>query len=121
MYLLVRFSLAVSLPFSQTAVSAKSNMPQGRSDMICDLVFCVCQVDFSIHDSLAVFTAVMIARHCFTLENLVSNVALQSLLAACPSGHSNNTIYLILLAISMLLCSLCSPPGHQVIQTILSV
>jgi hypothetical protein len=45
------------------------------------------QVDFSIHDNLAVFTAIMIARHCFTLENLVRNVALQSLLAACPSGN----------------------------------
>lgn len=54
----------------------------------------VCQVDFSIHDSIAVFTAVLIARHCFTLEDLVRVVALQSLLAACPSGnplqHSNN-------------------------------
>jgi len=41
--------------------------------------------DFSIHDSLAVFTAILIARHCFTLEDLVRDVALQSLLAACPS------------------------------------
>jgi len=47
----------------------------------------VWQVDFSIHDSIAVFTAVLIARHCFTLEDLVRVVALQSLLAACPSGH----------------------------------
>jgi len=47
----------------------------------------VCQVDFSIHDSIAVFTAVLIARHCFTLEDLVRVVALQSLLAACPSGN----------------------------------
>jgi len=47
----------------------------------------VCQVDFSIHDSIAVFTAVLIAHHCFTLEDLVRVVALQSLLAACPSGN----------------------------------
>jgi len=47
----------------------------------------VFQVDFSIHDSIAVFTAILIARHCFTLEDLVRVVALQSLLAACPSGN----------------------------------
>lgn len=45
-------------------------------------------VDFSIHDSLAVFTAILIARHCFTLEDLIRDVALQSLLAACPQVGS---------------------------------
>ena len=54
----------------------------------------VYQVDFSIHDSIAVFTAVLIARHCFTLEDLVRVVALQSLLAACPSGKLTRLIHL---------------------------
>ena len=58
--------------------------------------FSVWQVgDFSIHDSLAVFTAILIARHCFTLEELVGQVALQSLLAACPSGVQICWIYFI--------------------------
>ncbi|ELT92763.1 hypothetical protein CAPTEDRAFT_163894 [Capitella teleta] len=41
--------------------------------------------DLSLHDNLAVFTAILVAHHCFTLEDLVSHVALHSLLAACPS------------------------------------
>ncbi|XP_067668814.1 mediator of RNA polymerase II transcription subunit 12-like protein [Haliotis asinina] len=42
--------------------------------------------DLSIHDSLAVFTAILIARQCFSLQDLVVHVALPSLLAACPSA-----------------------------------
>ncbi|XP_041350095.1 mediator of RNA polymerase II transcription subunit 12-like protein isoform X2 [Gigantopelta aegis] len=42
--------------------------------------------DLSIHDSLAVFTAILIARHCFSFQDLVVHVALPSLLAACPSA-----------------------------------
>jgi len=61
----------------------------------------VCQVDFSIHDSIAVFTAVLIARHCFTLEDLVRVVALQSLLAACPSGNREFGLMTILSILSI--------------------
>nr|KAG5692294.1 hypothetical protein BaRGS_009504 [Batillaria attramentaria] len=42
--------------------------------------------DLSIHDSLAVFTAILIARHCFSLQDLIYHVALPSLMAACPSA-----------------------------------
>jgi len=42
----------------------------------------------SIHDSLAVFTAILIARHCFSLQDLVVHVVLPSLLAARPTGKS---------------------------------
>ncbi|KAH9509032.1 Mediator of RNA polymerase II transcription subunit 12-like protein, partial [Bulinus truncatus] len=39
--------------------------------------------DLSIHDSLAVFTAMLIARHCFSLQDFVYHVALPSLMAVC--------------------------------------
>ena len=42
--------------------------------------------DMSIHDSLAVFTAILIARHCFSLQDLVVHVVLPSLLSARPTG-----------------------------------
>lgn len=38
--------------------------------------------DLSFHDSLATFVAVLIARQCFSLEDVVQHVALPSLLAA---------------------------------------
>ncbi|KAF5914603.1 hypothetical protein HPG69_007989 [Diceros bicornis minor] len=38
--------------------------------------------DLSFHDSLATFTAILIARQCFSLEDVVQHVALPSLLAA---------------------------------------
>ena len=41
--------------------------------------------DLSIHDSVAVFAAILIARHCFALEDVVEHVALTSLLVATPS------------------------------------
>ncbi|EDO45182.1 predicted protein, partial [Nematostella vectensis] len=41
--------------------------------------------DLSIHESVATFTALMIARHCFSLEDVIYHVALPSLLAALPS------------------------------------
>ena len=40
----------------------------------------------SIHDSLAVFTAILIARYCFSLQDLVVHVVLPSLLMARPTG-----------------------------------
>ena len=38
--------------------------------------------DMSIHDSIAVFTAILIARHCFSLQDLVVHVVLPSLINA---------------------------------------
>ncbi|KAJ8669737.1 hypothetical protein QAD02_000996 [Eretmocerus hayati] len=38
--------------------------------------------DLSIHNSLAVFTSILIARHCFSLEDFVRHVALPSLVKA---------------------------------------
>lgn len=38
--------------------------------------------DLSFHDSLATFVAILIARQCFSLEDVVQHVALPSLLAA---------------------------------------
>ncbi|XP_055677088.1 mediator of RNA polymerase II transcription subunit 12 isoform X2 [Lutzomyia longipalpis] len=46
----------------------------------------VCQVDvqnLSIHNALAVFTCILVARHCFSLENFVASVALPALVAIC--------------------------------------
>ncbi|XP_076454432.1 mediator of RNA polymerase II transcription subunit 12-like protein [Babylonia areolata] len=40
--------------------------------------------DLSIHDSIAVFTAILVARHCFTLQDFIIHIALPSLVAACP-------------------------------------
>lgn len=38
--------------------------------------------DLSFHDSLATFIAILIARQCLSLEDVVQHVALPSLLAA---------------------------------------
>ena len=51
------------------------------------VLFSVQVSDLSIHDSVAVFTAILIARQCITLQDFVLHVAVQSLLAACPSGQ----------------------------------
>ncbi|KAL3848034.1 hypothetical protein ACJMK2_018917 [Sinanodonta woodiana] len=37
--------------------------------------------DLSIHDSLAVFVSILIARHCFSLQDFIQHVALPSLMA----------------------------------------
>lgn len=43
--------------------------------------------DLSIHDNLAVFTSILIARRCFSLKDFIINVAVPSLLAPCqPEG-----------------------------------
>ena len=42
--------------------------------------------DLSIHDNLAIFTSILVARRCFTLQDFVIHCALPSLLAACPQG-----------------------------------
>lgn len=52
--------------------------------VLCEAVQCLSfQVsDLSFHDSLATFVAILIARQCFSLEDVVQHVALPSLLAA---------------------------------------
>lgn len=53
--------------------------------------------DVSIHNSLAVFTCILIARHCFSLEDFVARVALPSLMKVrtnCYGLLSDNTFYL---------------------------
>jgi len=42
--------------------------------------------DLSVHDNLAVFTSILIARRCFSLQDFVIHCALPSLLAVCPLG-----------------------------------
>ncbi|XP_034934643.1 mediator of RNA polymerase II transcription subunit 12 [Chelonus insularis] len=45
--------------------------------------------DLSIHNSLAVFTSILIARHCFSLEDFVVHIALPSLVKACNEGRGD--------------------------------
>ncbi|GFR15875.1 mediator of RNA polymerase II transcription subunit 12-like protein, partial [Trichonephila clavata] len=42
--------------------------------------------DVSIHDHLAVFTSILVARRCFLLQDFVVMVVLPSIIAACPTG-----------------------------------
>ncbi|XP_075058072.1 mediator of RNA polymerase II transcription subunit 12-like protein isoform X3 [Mixophyes fleayi] len=60
------------------ALCCSSNHVWGFNDLLCS----VDVSDLSFHDSLATFVAVLIARHCFSLEDVVQHVALPSLLAA---------------------------------------
>ncbi|GAB0193818.1 mediator of RNA polymerase II transcription subunit 12-like protein [Grus japonensis] len=48
--------------------------------------------DLSFHDSLATFIAVLIARQCFSLEDVVQHVALPSLLAAGDAEIGSNSV-----------------------------
>ncbi|PNF33035.1 hypothetical protein B7P43_G16367 [Cryptotermes secundus] len=48
--------------------------------------------DLSIHNSLAVFTSILIARHCFSLEDFVVHIALPSLVKACNEGRGDADI-----------------------------
>lgn len=43
--------------------------------------------NLAIHNSLAVFTCILVARHCFTLEKFVFYVALPALVNACNGGR----------------------------------
>ncbi|XP_033637539.1 mediator of RNA polymerase II transcription subunit 12-like protein isoform X2 [Asterias rubens] len=63
------------------ALCCSSNPSCGFNDILCQ----VDVNDLSIHDSVAVFAAILIARHCFALEDVVEHVALTSLLVATPS------------------------------------
>ncbi|KAM4772759.1 mediator of RNA polymerase II transcription subunit 12-like protein [Rhinophrynus dorsalis] len=60
------------------ALCCSSNHVWGFNDLLCS----VDVSDLSFHDSLATFIAILIARHCFSLEDVVQHVALPSLLAA---------------------------------------
>ncbi|CAH2068907.1 unnamed protein product, partial [Iphiclides podalirius] len=46
--------------------------------------------DAAAHDSLAVFTSILVARHCFSLEDFVRHAALPSLVKACGGGGASN-------------------------------
>ncbi|KPJ13735.1 Mediator of RNA polymerase II transcription subunit 12 [Papilio machaon] len=46
--------------------------------------------DAAAHDALAVFTCILVARHCFSLEDFVRHAALPSLVKACGGGGANN-------------------------------
>uniref|UniRef100_A0A663E5C6 Mediator complex subunit 12L n=1 Tax=Aquila chrysaetos chrysaetos TaxID=223781 RepID=A0A663E5C6_AQUCH len=58
------------------ALCCSSNHVWGFNDLLCSVS------DLSFHDSLATFIAILIARQCFSLEDVVQHVALPSLLAA---------------------------------------
>ncbi|XP_058517419.1 mediator of RNA polymerase II transcription subunit 12-like protein isoform X1 [Ochotona princeps] len=60
------------------ALCCSSNHVWGFNDVLCT----VDVSDLSFHDSLATFIAILIARQCFSLEDVVQHVALPSLLAA---------------------------------------
>uniref|UniRef100_A0A8C4VAN7 Mediator complex subunit 12L n=1 Tax=Falco tinnunculus TaxID=100819 RepID=A0A8C4VAN7_FALTI len=60
------------------ALCCSSNHVWGFNDLLCS----VDVSDLSFHDSLATFVAILIARQCFSLEDVVQHVALPSLLAA---------------------------------------
>lgn len=47
--------------------------------------------DISIHNALAVFTCVLIARHCFSLEDFVARIALPSLLKVKSLDNSGSS------------------------------
>ena len=46
--------------------------------------------DVQIHDNLAIFTSILVARRCFSLQDFVIHCALPSLLAACPQGGGDD-------------------------------
>ncbi|CAH4017296.1 unnamed protein product [Pieris brassicae] len=43
--------------------------------------------DAAAHDALAVFTSILVARHCFSLEDFVRHAALPSLVKACNASN----------------------------------
>uniref|UniRef100_A0A0A9YNL5 Mediator of RNA polymerase II transcription subunit 12 n=1 Tax=Lygus hesperus TaxID=30085 RepID=A0A0A9YNL5_LYGHE len=46
--------------------------------------------ELSIHNSLAVFTSILVARHCFSLEDFVVHAALPSLMTMCNEGRGDD-------------------------------
>lgn len=67
------------------ALCCSSNSSSGFVDLLLE----VDVGDLSIHELVATFTALLIARSCFSLEDVIYHVALPSLLAALPSGAEN--------------------------------
>lgn len=65
------------------ALCCSSNHGYGFTDLLCEVDKEVS--DTSIHDKIAMFTAILIARHCFSLDDVVEHVAISSLIAATPS------------------------------------
>lgn len=65
--------------------------------------------DLSFHDSLATFVAILIARQCLLLEDLVRCVAIPSLLNAgeAPSSHLSFIVAAGLPCNKM--CAMCFP------------
>ncbi|XP_034195865.1 mediator complex subunit kohtalo [Osmia lignaria lignaria] len=61
----------------------------GSSAFYIDVLNQVDVQDLSIHNSLAVFTSILIARHCFSLEDFVVHIALPSLVKACNEGRGD--------------------------------
>lgn len=59
--------------------------------------------DLSFHDSLATFIAILIARQCFSLEDVVQHVALPSLLAAGKAASKNGVGYFIVVLVQWFL------------------
>ncbi|XP_071949352.1 mediator of RNA polymerase II transcription subunit 12-like protein isoform X1 [Antedon mediterranea] len=66
------------------ALCCSSNHSCGFNELLCHGEVDV--DDISIHDSIAVFMAILIARNCFKLEDVIMHLALTSLIAATPSG-----------------------------------
>ncbi|XP_071839285.1 mediator of RNA polymerase II transcription subunit 12-like protein isoform X3 [Apostichopus japonicus] len=66
------------------ALCCSSNHGCGFTDLLCE-VDKVDVSDTSTHDKIAMFTAILIARHCFSLDDVVEHVAMASLIAATPS------------------------------------
>ncbi|CAB0013481.1 unnamed protein product [Nesidiocoris tenuis] len=46
--------------------------------------------ELAIHNSLAVFTSILVARHCFSLEDFVVHAALPSLMTMCNEGRGDD-------------------------------
>ncbi|KAK2495138.1 hypothetical protein MC885_013183, partial [Smutsia gigantea] len=74
------------------ALCCSSNHVWGFNDVLCT----VDVSDLSFHDSLATFIAILIARQCFSLEDVVQHVALPSLLAADAEPGARMTCRLLL-------------------------
>uniref|UniRef100_A0A8C3LGV6 Mediator complex subunit 12L n=1 Tax=Chrysolophus pictus TaxID=9089 RepID=A0A8C3LGV6_CHRPC len=70
------------------ALCCSSNHVWGFNDLLCS----VDVSDLSFHDSLATFIAILIARQCFSLEDVVQHVALPSLLAAGDAEIGSSSV-----------------------------
>ncbi|KAI5713129.1 hypothetical protein M8J76_012279 [Diaphorina citri] len=62
--------------------------------------------DLSIHNALGVFTCILVARHCISLEDFVVRVALPSLLTVCNGAGRRSEADLVAEAGARLTCHL---------------